>query len=148
MKSKLYFTLVVVLLFATFSTYAQSAAPIGFDIRGRDCSGGLGLCSANKMSDPNNNIAIQKTGKNAFVLTLLRSSLTEDEETSIAGKPFSALQANLPKTFTQPGDLKFSDAVIQALGMDIKFNLLKKGSYPMTIDENAVKITLTLSEGG
>ena len=72
----------------------------------------------------------------------------EDEETSIAGQPFSALQANLPKTFTQPGDLKFSDAVIQALGMDIKFNLLKKGSYPMTIDENAVKITLTLSEGG
>lgn len=42
MKSKLYFTLVVGLLFATFSTYAQSAAPIGFDIRGRDCSGGFG----------------------------------------------------------------------------------------------------------
>jgi hypothetical protein len=41
---------------------------------------------------------------------------------------------------------KFSDEVVQTLGIDPKYNLLKKGSYPMQIDGNVVKITLTLTE--
>ncbi|MEM0517996.1 MULTISPECIES: hypothetical protein [Aequorivita] len=148
MKSRLYLTLVILLLYATFATYAQSAAPIGFDIRGRDCSGGLGLCSANKMSSPNNNISIQKTGENVFVLAINRSSLSGAEQTSIAGQPFSAFQANLPTSFTQTDDLIFDSEVVQALGLVPKYKLLKKGSYPMQIEENVVKITLTLAEVG
>lgn len=147
MKSHIFLLLVLSLLCTNLSTFSQSAAPIGFDIRGRDCAGGLGLCSASKTNGPNNDITVLKTGEKTFVLTILRNSLTKDEEESIAGKPFSSFQTNLPSTFTQSGDLLFDDQVVQTLGIAPKYNLLKKGNYPMTIDGNVVKITLTLEEG-
>lgn len=148
MKPKIYTLIAIAMLCTNFAAYTQSAAPIGFDIRGRDCNGGLGLCSVNKMSTPNDNLSIQKIGENTFVLAINRSSLTEAEETSIAGQPFSALEANFPKIFTQPENLLFGSEVVQALGLAPKYKLLKKGSYPMVIEAAVVKITLTLSEAG
>ncbi len=78
MKSKIKTILMAAMLCA--SLLAQAQQPIGFDLRGRDCNGGLGICSANKTSGPNNNISIEKTGQSTFVLTILRNSLTETEE--------------------------------------------------------------------
>lgn len=147
MKLTIYMILILSFLSIKNPVHSQSPAPIDFDIRGRDCSGGLGFCSANKTSYPNNNVVVQKTGMNTFVLTILRSSLTENEEASIAGQSFSALQSNLPNNFIQSGDLQFNAEVVQALEIDPKYNLLKKSSYPMTIDKYIVKITLTLIAG-
>lgn len=134
------------LLCSYFTAHSQSKAPIGFDIRGRDCAGGGGLCSVNKTSSPNNDIDIQKLNKNTFVLNILRASLTLDEEISVAGNYFSSFQAILPKIFIQDGDLQFNNDVLEVIGIDPKYNLLKTGNYPMQIKEDEVIITLTLTE--
>lgn len=140
------FTLTII--FFAVVCHSQAVSPsIGFDIRGRDCGGGLGLCSANVMNESNKKIMVQMTGENKFILTILRSSLDVNEETSIAGKSFSAIQGDYPSTFTQEGDLEMSKAVVEELGLQAKYNLLKKGKYPMIIEDNVVKITLTLTAG-
>lgn len=65
------------MLFCTNSTVnSQSKALIGLDIRGRVCNGGRDLCSANKISQPDNNISSEKTGQSSFVLTIVRNSIT------------------------------------------------------------------------
>lgn len=148
MKSKIKILFVTMLLCVNFTGRSQTKTSIGFDIRGRDCDGGLGLCSAKKMNEPNVGITVQKKGDKTFVLTIHRNAISEDEQISIAGHPFSKIHANLPNKFSQNGDLKFDSEVLKELGLSLKYNLLKKGSYPMLIDDNYVKITLTLSEGG
>lgn len=146
MKLKHYILLGELMLCAIFSAHSQSVASLRFDIRGRDCNGGGDLCSAYITSGPNATISIEKTDQSTFVLTFVRTSVTENEEISIAGKPFSNFQAAMPTTFIQDGDLKFTNEVLQTLGIDPKYNLLKKGSYPLQINDNVVKITLTLTE--
>lgn len=139
--------MIIAVLGITFSQ-AQTQVYINFDIRGRDCNGGRGICSASKTNAPNNKIRIQNIGDNTFVLSISRSSLSEKEETGIAGKFFSGFQSGFPNTFTQNEDVEFSNDVLKTLGVNPRFNLLKTGNYPMSIDETEVKIILTLSKGG
>ena len=146
MLTKIYSLLVLGILCTTFPVYSQSLAPIHFDIRGRDCDGGIGICSAKKTNKSDGNISIQKIDEDTFVLSILRASLTLNEETSIAGQSFSEFHAKFPKSFAQNGDFYFSDEVLETLGIDSKYNLLREGVYPMRIDKDFVKITLTLTE--
>ncbi len=143
MSSRIYSIIVLIILGINFS-HAQQRVSIDVDLRGRDCGGGRGICGVNKLNAPHKNFTLEKTDGNSLVLTLSRTGLTFAEEAGIAGKSLTDFQSVFPNIFVQNEDIIFGKDVLKALDIDVKYNLLKKGNYPMIINESEVKITLFL----
>ena len=143
MLAKIFTMIVLMTLFINFS-HAQAKVFIDVDLRGRDCSGGRGMCGVRKSYASDPNFTLEKTVANTLILTLSRASLTFAEEAAVAGKSLTVFQSVFPNIFVQNEDIIFGNDVLKALDIDLKYNLLKKGNYPMSIDESEVKITLVL----
>lgn len=147
MKLRVY-TLTILAILGVNLSQSQTRVPIEVDLRGRDCNGGRGICGISKISDPNTHISLEKTAVNTFILTMSRTDMTFIEEAGIAGKLLTEFQSVFPTIFIQNENFIFGNDVLKALGIDGKYNLLKKGNYPMSIDESEVKITLVLVKNG
>jgi len=142
-------TATIILMLVTLMANAQTEKTTTTDYGiMRDCFGGFGQCSA-----PNDTINKSQTGRrfskinnNSFILEIDRVNITEDEELYLAGKKLSMLDENERPVFSQHEDIILSDETLRQFGVDSKYKLLKKGSYPTIITEEKVIITITLVE--
>jgi len=130
---------------------AQTELKINAEIRGRSCNGGLGLCSVSTTSE------IQKTNQEykttAFkldettvVLEFHKTLLSEEEQKSLLNTTLSKITASQTIDFVQEEDVTIDPQSLLLLGIEPKYNTIKKGKYPLLVSNETIKITLKLWE--
>jgi len=130
---------------------AQTELKINADIRGRNCSGGLGLCSVTTTTE------IQKTNQDyktiafkldetTLVLEFNKMLLSEAEQKSLLNTTLTKLNSSQTIEFIQEEDVVIDAPTLQLLGIASKYNTIKKGNYPMVISDITIKVTFKLWE--
>lgn len=147
MKHILYLATLLLPLFAMAQTESKI---IETDIRGRSCSGGLGLCNIQAPSESGKTLSTSKTTiriltLDTFILEIDKKQLTESEEKSITDKSLKSISQSEAMTFIQEADLVIDNDTLVYLGLDSKFNLIKAGNYPMTVTPEKITISFSLT---
>ena len=148
MKNILYTATLIML---PLLSIAQTELKINAEIRGRSCNGGLGLCSVSTTSE------IQKTNQEykttAFkldettvVLEFHKTLLSEEEQKSLLNTTLSKITASQTIDFVQEEDVTIDPQSLLLLGIEPKYNTIKKGKYPLLVSNETIKITLKLWE--
>ena len=148
MKNILYTATLIML---PLLSIAQTELKINAEIRGRSCNGGLGLCSVSTTSE------IQKTNQEykttAFkldettvVLEFHKTLLSEEEQKSLLNTTLSKITASQTIDFVQEEDVTIDPQSLLLLGIEPKYNTIKKGKYPLLVTNETIKITLKLWE--
>lgn len=145
MKIKLIVALTA--LFLNFNVRAQNQLKISIDIRGRSCSGGLGLCSSNPLTEKEHSIAsAQKIGESTVLIEIDKIGLSVENQFSIVGKEFYRILSSDKFDFIQESDINFDKDTLIKLGFDTKLSLIRKGNYPMIIENDKIIVVFTLFE--
>ncbi|CAM3673748.1 hypothetical protein FSS13T_26420 [Flavobacterium saliperosum S13] len=132
-------------------SFAQTeTTSIELDIRGRSCIGGLGICTTTspelyKTSMKNFNVS--KKSFNTMLLQIEIEKLSVEDQIMFFGKEYAKIAPNEILEFTQDEDFVFDKDTLLYLGFDTKYQVLKKGNYPIEVTKDKVAVTLTLSEG-
>lgn len=152
MKKIYSFISMLLLPAAVAVTHAQTAgktSSASFGRLGGDCSSGRGVCSFNS----NNVLATGSTERSArkltetsFVLKIVRSVISGQDEMRILGKPFADLSAQERPTFTQTDALTLDVTSLGNLGLNTEYNKILPGSYPLSVLSDTIEITFTLSK--
>ena len=148
MKNILYTATLIVL---PLLSIAQTELKINAEIRGRSCNGGLGLCSVSttlEMQKINQEIKTKavKINDTTVVLAFEKNLLSEQEQKSLFNSTFNKITTTEAIDFIQEEDLTIDSQTLQILGIDSKYNTLKKGKYPLVISNDTIKVTLQLWE--
>jgi hypothetical protein len=150
---KIMITIVYLLLSVT--SFAQSESKnylvseiLQVDIRGVGCHGGSGLCSVVPKNGKENtyNLFIAKESFNSILLIIDASKLNAEEQSNYFGKDFSKITSGDNLLFTQDVDFVFDEKSLISLGLESKYNTIKKGSYPCEMIKNTVQVKMNLSE--
>lgn len=133
----------VFLLLSSISFAQTEAKILQSDIRGRSCSGGLGICSS---SAENYKIfsVIVKDNK-TIILEIEAKMLTQEEQNLIFNTDLSKIQLEEKIYFSQNTDFVFTTTQIKNLGLNASYTMLQKGNYESKIINNKVQIILNLS---
>lgn len=130
---------------------AQSELKINADIRGRNCSGGLGLCSVSSTSESKTNnqefkTTAYKLDETTLILEFNKTLLSEEEQRSMLNTTLDKITTSQTFVFIQEEDVVIDSETLVLLGIAPKFNTIKKGNYPLEITANTIKVTLKLWE--
>lgn len=135
-------------LLLTFASQAQSDyKDVKMDIRGRSCIGGSGLCSITPPGESNitmKNFNIKKLSSKSMQIEIETSKLTIEEQKMFFGKEYSTISANEQLFFIQEQDFIFDINTLLYLELDPAYRLLKRGTYPLEIVNDKVKVTVAL----
>ncbi len=142
--------MVALLAFPSFSI-AQTELKINADIRGRNCNGGLGLCSVSSTSETKADnqefkTTAYKLDESTLVLEFNKTMLSEDEQKSLLNTTISKIDSSHIPEFIQEEEVIVDSEMLLLLGIAPKYNTIKKGNYPLLITDNAIKVTLKLWE--
>lgn len=145
---KIVISVATLLVSMLVSAQATSKA-LQIDIRGRDCSGGSGLCSVTppdslKKSTMKTYNIIKVTSK-SMIIEVESSKLSIDDQKYLFGKELSKITPNEELVFVQDQDYIFDIDTMIYLEMDIGFRMIKRGSYPLHIVEDKVQVAIDLS---
>jgi len=148
MKKILYTATLIVL---PLLSIAQTELKINAEIRGRSCNGGLGLCriSTNlEMQKTNQEIKTSalKINDTTVVLVFDNTLLSEQEQKSLLNTTLSKITASQTIDFVQEDDVTIDPQSLLLLGIEPKYNTIKKGKYPLLVTNETIKITLKLWE--
>lgn len=134
------------LLLSLFSL-AQEAR-ISADFRGRDCSGGLGLCSVSGSGFANEatQVTVTKISAQSIGLIIDVKTASTEVQRNIAGKEFSKITSSEQLYFKQEKDIVLDSSILDKLGIDRKYHLIKEGSYPIVFDKEYAVVIFTLAE--
>ena len=148
MKNILYTATLIVL---PLLSIAQTELKINVEIRGRSCNGGLGLCSVSttsEMQKANQEIKTKavKINDTTVVLAFNKTLLSEQEQKSLFNSTLNTITTTEKIDFIQEEDLTIDIQTLLLLGIDPKYNTLKKGNYPLVISNDTIKVTLQLWE--
>ena len=130
---------------------AQTELKINADVRGRNCSGGLGLCSVSTTSEIQKNNQEHKTtafklDETTVVLEFHKTLLSEEEQKSLLNTTLKKITTSQTVEFVQEDDLFIDTETLKVLGIAPKYNILKKGNYPLVITNDTINVTLKLWE--
>jgi hypothetical protein len=136
------------LLLSYFSiAQIQSKINISADIRGRSCGGGLGLCSANAISEKTNStVSAQKIGDTTVLFIIDKAGLSVENQKSLVGKELYKVLPTEKIDFKQETNVLFDNKTLVNLGFDPRYATIKTGIYPMIIEKDKILVTFTLSE--
>jgi len=87
----------------------------------------------------------QKTSGNTFILKVKRSELTVQDEIRIAGKAFSEIVPNEKILFQQLDAITLDSNTVANLGFQASQNKIPAGYYPMSIFNEQVEVTFTVT---
>jgi hypothetical protein len=146
MKNLLY--AVTLLALATLSI-AQTELKINADIRGRNCAGGLGLCSVSttvafEKTNPEYKTTAFKLDETTIALEFNKTLLSEEEQKSLLNTTLTKMTPSQDMVFTQEQDIIIDTQTLVFLGIAPKYNTIKKGNYPLVISDDTIKVTFQL----
>ena len=135
------------LLFIPAFALSQSQK-VYVDSRGRDCIGGLGLCSAGTTSRTNANMetTFTKISDNSIAMVLENNVISEADQKRIAGKVFSEIRAKDSAFFLQDSGFIVDENILKKLEVNPDLHIIKEGKYPVIIEENRYLVIFTLTK--
>ena len=121
------------------------------EFSGVRCVGTNGICyvvppDSNNKSNTMKNYTTFKKSDNIIVIELDVNTLSIEDQIKFFGKEYSRITANEQLSFIQDADYEFSFDTLLYLELDYRYKYLKKGAYPLSIQDNKVQVTLTLSK--
>lgn len=145
---KIIITTITTLVLACTSAMAQTK-PLDMDIRGRGCHGGSGMCSTSTSGGATNasmkNFNIKKLTSKSMVIEIETNKLSVEDQRMFFGKEYANIAADEELFFIQEQDFVFDINTLLYLELDPAFRLLKRGTYPIEITNDKVKVTVMLS---
>lgn len=126
----------------------SSAQQLALDIRGNNCLGGSGLCNKDRNPPKDSTMKIfiaKKLDFNKMSFEIEPKNLSVEDQIRFLGKEYHQLKPTDEIMFIQENDFVFDLDTLIYLDLDLAYGLLKKGTYPVTIDKDKVKVTFTLS---
>ena len=148
---------IVVLLLSVIS-FAQNETKnypvfenLQVDIRGVGCHGGSGLCSImetnkNNKLDSASAITVIRQSENTIQLVIDNNNLSIEEKENYFRKEHSKSSTKENHFFTQDEDFVFDEKSLLYLGIDSKYNTIKKGNYSCEIINDKIQVKMTLFE--
>lgn len=130
------------------SAIGSAQTQIALDIRGTACGGGSGLCNPDRILTNKSTMNIYTTTKidfNKMSFEIDPKNLTAEDQVRFLGKEYRNLKPDETVVFLQENDFVFDIDTLIYLDLDVAYRLLKRGSYPVTIEKDKVKVTFTLS---
>lgn len=92
------------------------------------------------------NYTTYKLSHNTMMIELETTTLSIEDQIKFFGKEYSKISSNEELTFVQEADYVFSIEALLYLGFDLSYKNLKKGTYPLSIINDKIQISLTLSK--
>lgn len=121
---------------------------ISVDLRGRDCNGGSGICSAgiSQRSASDLEASFSKLSENSIALILENANLSQQDQKRIAGKSFSDVTIKEKPIFHQEQEFLLDESLLKKLEVNPDYKYIKAGDYPIVFQEGKSLVIFTLDK--
>ena len=143
---KLLFT-TIILCFCAFLNAQNIESKLEIDIRGRECKGGVGLCTIETSTNKNTSTEkfyLLKISETELQLTIKTEALTIEDQKFLFGKEIKTISEFEKFFFNQDYDFELNSETIKLLNLNIKNPIIKSGIYPIKLVDNRAIILLKL----
>jgi hypothetical protein len=133
------------LLFAQAQTFYAN-----MDIRGRDCNGGLGICTPVSISNSQLTglkAIASKVSSNQMLITITNASLATNEQLSLYGKLLTSVSPSDELYLKLESDMVIDDNSLKSIDIDVVNNTIPAGDYILTIVNGTTRILFDLKPG-
>lgn len=137
----------LILLLLPLIALSQSQT-VFLDARGRDCTGGLGLCSSGITSTTDHTIeaTFTKISDNSFAMVFENKNISETDQKKIAGKTFSEMKTTENAYFFQESDFLVPETILQKINLSLDADYIKQGKYPFVFEDKKTSVIITLGK--
>lgn len=140
-------TTIILILFCAILNAQNIESKLEIDIRGRECKGGVGLCTIETSTNKNTNTEkfyLLKISETELQLTIKTDALTIEDQKFLFGKEIKTISDIEKFYFNQDYDFELSDETINLLKLTSKNPTIKSGLYPIKLVDNRAIILLKL----
>ena len=130
------------------SAIGSAQAELALDVRGTFCRGGSGICNEDRNPSKDSNMKMYTSTKldfNKMSFEIEPNKLSIEEQIIFFGQEYRELKPTDEIMFIQENDFIFDLDTLIYLDLDLAYGLLKKGTYPVTVEKDKVKVIFTLS---
>ena len=140
-------TTIILILFCSIINAQNIENKLEIDIRGRECKGGVGLCTIETSTNKNQDTEkfyLLKISETELQLTIKTEVLTIDEQKFLFGKEIKTISEIEKFFFNQDYDFELNSETINLLNLNSKKPTIKSGLYPIKLIDNKAVIILKL----
>jgi hypothetical protein len=140
-------TTIILILYSAFINAQNSENKLDIDIRGRECKGGVGLCTIETNTDKktsNEKFYLLKISDSELQLTIKIDALTIEDQKFLFGKEFKTISDIEKFYFNQDYDFELNYETINLLKLTIENPTIKSGIYPIKLLDDRAIILLKL----
>lgn len=140
-------TTIILILFCAILNAQNATNNLEIDIRGRECKGGVGLCTIETSTNKNTSTEkfyLLKISETELQLTIKTDALTIEDQKFLFGKEIKTISEIEKFYFTQDYDFELNSDTINLLKITSKNPTIKSGIYPIKLIENRATILLKL----
>ncbi len=140
-------TTIILTLFCAILNAQNIESKLEIDIRGRECKGGVGLCTIETSTNKNTSIEkfyLLKISETELQLTIKTDALTIEDQKFLFGKEIKTISDIEKFYFNQDYDFELSYETINLLKLTTKNPTIKSGLYPIKLVDNRAIILLRL----
>lgn len=140
-------TTIILILFCAILNAQNVTNNLEIDIRGRECKGGVGLCTIETSTNKNTSTEkfyLLKISETELQLTIKTDALTIEDQKFLFGKEIKTISDIEKFYFTQDYDFELNSDTINLLKITTKNPTIKSGIYPIKLVENRAIILLKI----
>jgi hypothetical protein len=135
----------ILLTIQTFVFAQKSAVQENVDLRGRDCNGGLGICTASTTNKDQVVASFSKIESNKIAMSIDTQRLSEQNKASIFGAKYQEnSKLENPTVFFQNADFQLEKTMLEQLGINTTLSVIRKGTYNALVENGIYKVVFTL----
>lgn len=134
-------------LFCAIINAQNTESKLEIDIRGRECKGGVGLCTIETNTDKNpstEKFYLLKISDTELQLTIKTDALTIEDQKFLFGKEIKTISEIEKFYFNQDYDFELNPETIKLLNLSSINPTIKKGIYPIKLINGRAIIILKL----
>jgi hypothetical protein len=140
-------TTIILILYSAFINAQNTENKLDIDIRGRECKGGVGLCTIETSRNKNTSTEkfyLLKISETELQLTIKTDILTIEDQKFLFGKEIKTISEIEKFYFNQDYDFELNPETIKLLNLISKNPTIKSGLYPIKLIDNRAIIILKL----
>ena len=138
---------IILILFCSSINAQNTKSNLEIDIRGRECKGGVGLCTIETSTNKNpttQKFYLLKISETELQLTIKIEALTIEDQKFLFGKEIKSVTEIEKFYFNQDYDFELNLETINLLNLTLKNPTIKSGIYPIKLIDNQAIIILKL----
>ena len=140
-------TSIILILFCAILNAQNTENKLEIDIRGRECKGGVGLCTIETSTNKNTSTEkfyLLKISETELQLTIKTDVLTIEDQKFLFGKEIKTISELEKFYFNQDYDFELNPETIILLNLTTKNPTIKRGIYPIKLVEGRAIIILKI----